>query len=85
MVLNPFVASFHPARQREERPLRLLPVELTLLNDLPSTPSRSARAVVRRHPGQGDPGFLVYFLDDNAYGARRTRASGRAAIRAPNS
>ena len=19
-------------------------------------------------PGQGDPGFLVYFLDDNAYG-----------------
>ncbi len=28
------------------------------------------------NPGQGDPGFQIYFLDDNATDARRTRASG---------
>ena len=35
MVLNPFVASFHPEDNAKSGPLRLLPVELTLVNDLP--------------------------------------------------
>jgi hypothetical protein len=67
MVLNPFVASFHPAANARSGPLRLLPVELTLVNDLPvnNEPEHARRWF--GDTGQGDPGFLVYFLDDNAY------------------
>ena len=50
MVLNPFVASFHPADNAKSGPLRLLPVELTLVNDLPvNTEPRARAALVRRH------------------------------------
>ncbi len=69
MVLNPFVASFRPADNAKRGPLRLLPVELTLVNDLPvNTEPERARIWFGDNPGQNDPGFLVYFLDDNAYG-----------------
>jgi hypothetical protein len=84
MVLNPFVASFHPADNAKSGPLRLLPVELTLVNDLPvnNEPDR-ARIWFGDNPGQNDPGFLVYFLDDNAYGREAdksfwTRGGARA-------
>jgi len=69
MVLNPFVASFHPADNAKSGPLRLLPVELTLVNDLPvNNEPDHARIWFGDNPGQNDPGFLLYFLDDNAYG-----------------
>ena len=69
MVLNPFVASFRPADNAKHGLLRLLPVELTLVNDLPvNTDPDHARLWFGDNPGKGDPGFLVYFLDDNAYG-----------------
>jgi hypothetical protein len=69
MVLNPFVASFRPADNAKSGLLRLLPVELTLVNDLPvNTDPDHARLWFGDNPGKGDPGFLVYFLDDNAYG-----------------
>jgi hypothetical protein len=69
MVLDPFVASFHPADNAKHGLLRLLPVELTLVNDLPvNTDPDHARLWFGDNPGKGDPGFLVYFLDDNAYG-----------------
>jgi hypothetical protein len=67
MVLNPFVASFHPADNAKSGPLRLLPVELTLVNDLPVNNEPQHARLWFGDTGQGDPGFLVYFLDDNAY------------------
>ena len=68
MVLNPFVASFHPAWNAAHGPLRLLPVELTLVNDLPVNTEPDRARLWFGDTGAGDPGFLVYFLDDNAYG-----------------
>jgi hypothetical protein len=84
MVLNPFAASFHPADNAKSGPLRLLPVELTLVNDLPvNNDPDHARVWFGDNPGQNDPGFLVYFLDDNAYGREAdksfwTRGQSRA-------
>lgn len=63
LVLNPFFASFKPAEAQKRGPLRLLPVELTLVNDLPINTSESR---VRRLFGV-EPRFQVYFLDDNAF------------------
>jgi hypothetical protein len=86
MVLNPFVASFRPNENAKTGPLRLLPVELTLLNDLPVVSEGGDRARVWFGDlGLGDPGFLVSFLDDNAYGAETdksfwTRGDSRAEL-----
>jgi hypothetical protein len=66
MVLNPFAASFQPDNAKSG-PLRLLPIELTLLNDLPVNTDPQRARVWLGDLGQGDPGFLVYFMDDNAY------------------
>ena len=75
MVLNPFVASFRPAENAKAGPLRMLPVELTLLNDLPvATEGESRARVWLGDLGQGDVGFLVSFLDDNAYGREGDRS-----------
>jgi hypothetical protein len=68
MVLNPFTASFRPADNAKSGPLRLLPVELTLVNDLPVNTDPDHARLWFGDNGGGDPGFLVYFLDDNAYG-----------------
>lgn len=83
MVLNPFVASFHPADNAKSGPLRVLPVELTLVNDLPVNNDPEHFRLWFGDTGQGDPGFLIYFLDDNAYGREAdksfwTRGGGRA-------
>ena len=63
IVLNPFYSSFHPARHAKSGPLRLLPVELSLFNDLPimTEPKRVKR------PFGTEPRFQITFLDDNAY------------------
>jgi hypothetical protein len=63
LVANPFDVSFRPAEHPKSGPYRVLPVELTLLNDLPInvTPRRV------RQPLAGDPPLLAYFLDNNAY------------------
>ncbi|HXT30261.1 MAG TPA: hypothetical protein VN716_13300 [Vicinamibacterales bacterium] len=74
-VLNPFAAAAKPADIAKHGPLRLLPVELTLLNDLPVMTEGDDRARVWFGDlGQGDPGFLVTFLDDNAYGREPDRS-----------
>ncbi|MBW8713837.1 MAG: hypothetical protein JF632_07110, partial [Acidobacteria bacterium] len=67
MVLNPFVASFHPADNAKSGPLRMFPVELTLVNDLPVNTEPEHARLWFGDTGQGDPGFLVYFLDNNAF------------------
>jgi hypothetical protein len=63
ILSNPFYASFHPAEHSKTGLFRLLPNELTLVNDLPVnvSPSRS------RQPLGGTPPVSAYFLDDNAY------------------
>lgn len=63
LVLNPFYTSFHPATHPKYGLFALLPIELSLVNDLPInvTPSRV------KQPLGGDPPLLAYFVDDNAY------------------
>jgi hypothetical protein len=83
MVLNPFVASFKPADNAKSGPLRMLPVDLTLLNDLPVNNEPDHARLWFGDLGQGDAGFLLYFLDDNAYGREAdksfwTRGESRA-------
>ena len=69
LVLNPFLTSFRPNEHAKAGPLRLFPVELTLLNDLPVFSEGEARARIwYGNLGQGDPGFLVSHLDDNVFG-----------------
>jgi hypothetical protein len=85
MVMSPFTASFRPSENAKSGPLRLLPVELTLLNDLPVFTEPERSRVWFGDLGQGDAGFLVTFLDDNAYGAEAdksfwTRGESRAEI-----
>ncbi len=63
IVLNPFYSSFNPAEHAKSGPLRWLPVEMTLLNDLPIN-TRLDR--VRVLFGT-EPRFQIYFLDDNAF------------------
>ena len=63
ITLNPFYSSFHPHEHAKAGPLRWLPIERTLVNDLPIN-VRVDR--VRQLFGQG-PRFQIYFLDDNAY------------------
>jgi hypothetical protein len=75
LVLNPFMSSFRPGDYAKHGPLRWLPVELTNVNDLPinTDPSR-VRVWFGDNPGVGDPGFQIYFLDDNAYGREEDKS-----------
>lgn len=69
LVFNPFYVSVRPGEHTKRGVYRLLPVELTLLNDLPVnlSPSRS------KQPMGGTPPLSAYFIDDNAY-SRETDA-----------
>ena len=63
IVLNPFYFSFNPDEHTWRGPVRALPVELTLVNDLPmNTDIRRVRILF----GQ-DPRFQIYYLDDHAF------------------
>jgi hypothetical protein len=63
IVLNPFYSSFNPAEHAKSGPLRWLPVEMTLLNDLPiNTRLDRVRVLFGTNPR-----FQIYFLDDNAF------------------
>ncbi len=65
MVIQPFAASLDTWKNVGRAPLRWLPVELTILDDLP----------VRLNPTRGrilfvqDPTVFTYFMDANAYDA----------------
>src|SRR4030095_1446307 len=65
IVLNPFYSSFYPAEHAKAGPLRWLPVEMTLINDLPIN-TRLDR--VRVWFGPEGARFQIYFIDDNAFG-----------------
>ena len=63
ILVNPFVAAKRPYLSVERGPLRALPVELTMLNDLPIMNDASRSRV----PYGRDPQLLLYYLDHNAY------------------
>jgi hypothetical protein len=63
LVLNPFYVSFHPAEHMKRGAFRWLPVELSLLSDLPMNVNHWKV----RQPLAGTPPILAYFLDDNAH------------------
>jgi hypothetical protein len=69
IVLNPIYSSLRPGEHSQRGVYRLLPVELSLLNDLPVnlSPSRS------KQPLGGAPPLSAYFLDSHAY-SRETDA-----------
>ena len=63
MVLTPFHTAFFPSDHARSGPLRMLPVERTLVNDLMVTgDERRARV-----PLGGTPPAAAYFLDANAF------------------
>jgi hypothetical protein len=74
MTMNPFATVIKPSDAAKSGPLRLLPVELTLLNDVPLATDPSRSRVWFGDLGQGDPGFLLSFLDDNAYGKEEDKS-----------
>jgi hypothetical protein len=85
LTLNPFYTSSNPGEHAKAGPLRLLPIERTLLNDLAvsADPERSRRSL------GGTPPVTGYFVDDGAYppeaGGFWVRGKSRADIllRAP--
>jgi hypothetical protein len=62
-LLNPFVSAKFPWLNPQRGLLRLLPVELTMVNDLPVMLNASRARVPYGH----DPELLLYFLDDQTY------------------
>jgi hypothetical protein len=63
IALNPFYYSWKPQQHMKHGPLRWLPVELTLVNDLPvNTDVERVRVLFGTTPR-----FQIYFLDDNTY------------------
>jgi hypothetical protein len=63
IVMNPISSSVNPGEHAKAGPLRWLPIELTLLNDLPV----AAHAERSKRLLGGTPPVLAYFPDDNAY------------------
>jgi hypothetical protein len=63
IVLNPFFSAVNPAEHAKQGLTRLLPVELTMVNDLPIN-TRADR--VRIWYGT-ERRFQIYYYDDNAY------------------
>jgi hypothetical protein len=63
VLVNPFVAAKSPWVHAQASLLRRLPVELTMVNDLPVM-LNTGRA---RVPYGADPVLLLYFLDDHAW------------------
>jgi len=63
VVLNPFFSSANAGEHAKYGPLRMLPIDVTLINDLPVAqhPERT------KQPLGGLPPVLAYFPDDNAY------------------
>ena len=85
MVLTPFHTAFFPSDHARSGPLRALPVERTLVNDLMVT-GEERRA---RMPLGGVPAATAYFLDTNAFDPEGTafwvkgRARADIVLRAP--
>ena len=88
IIVNPFYAVTHPQDHSKTGLFRWLPIELTMVNDLPINvaPTRT-----RQPLGQTEttPAMLAYFIDDNAYNREgnsfwiRGESSADILLRAP--
>jgi hypothetical protein len=84
ITLNPFFSSFRPSEHAMQGPLRLLPVEKSLLNDLPVNVS----GWPKQYFTQPVP-FVMHFLDANVYPPQegafwvRGEATSESLIRGP--
>jgi hypothetical protein len=67
LILNPFQVSIQPADHAKSGLYRWLPVEITNLNDLPLMTEAERTRIWYGNSGAGDPGFQIYYLDDNSY------------------
>jgi len=67
LILTPFQTSIRPGDHGKSGPFRWLPVELTNVNDLPLNTDASRIRLWYGDTGEGDPGFQIYYLDDNSY------------------
>lgn len=74
MVVSPFDASFRPNENAKAGPLRLLPIELTLLNDLPVWTDGERARLTFGEGSEQHPEFLVSLLDDNVHGREADRS-----------
>lgn len=63
ILSNPFFASTHPADHSKTGLFKLLPIEMTLVNDLPINVSPTRI----RQPLGGTPPVSAYFIDDNVF------------------
>lgn len=64
VVLHPFAVSLYPPQVADSGPLRMLPPELTNINDIPIMADRDRR---RFNYGDESNVFQIYYLDDKAY------------------
>jgi hypothetical protein len=71
LVLNPFYVSLHPGEHSKSGSLHMLPLELTLLHDLPVAQDTDR---MRRKVGPPNPAghTFGYFVDDNAFVPEQT-------------
>jgi len=85
ILLNPFYSSFRAGEHLKSGAQRWLPLELTLLQDLPmaADPNRSKRLL------GGTPPVLAYFPDDNVFNPEgdafwvKGKSSAEVVLRAP--
>jgi hypothetical protein len=63
ILVNPFLIAKSPDRATQQGPARMLPVELTMANDLPVALDVSRAHVLYEE----NPVVLLYFLDERAY------------------
>ena len=77
LVLNPYFTKGFPYRNLDHGALRLLPVELTMVSDLPVMLDVSRAPVLYQTPGDPSaPALELYLLDENVYARRSRPASG---------
>jgi len=74
MAMNPLVTAFKPSTTAGGGLLKMFPVELTLLNDLPVFTDADRSRVEFGDLGVGDPMFFLSFLDENAFGREADRS-----------
>jgi hypothetical protein len=70
ILINPFAAGRYPGEHATSGPYKWLPVELSLINDLPTNTDR------RKFRQRFEDGYLGYFLDNNTWGKERHRGVG---------
>jgi hypothetical protein len=71
LVLNPFYVSLEPGEHTKSGALRMLPIELTLLHDLPVAQERDRMKKLVGPPAPA-PQTLAYFVDHNSYPPEET-------------